>query len=155
MGKIGDILEGGKHEKTISLNENGIEFCVIINPLGNTQLRYNVMQSSFELVPHEKMMKYIEHPIGFVYFIKSEFGYKIGMTKSLDKRLRTFDVKLPFEFKLFCHIASSDYKKIEKDIHIILSEERINGEWFNLSFSSWRKVLTYCQDNDLKIIKNG
>ena len=42
---------------------------------------------------------------GFVYIIKSELGYKIGMTKSIHDRTKIFNVKLPIKWefeKIYC-----------------------------------------------------
>ena len=33
---------------------------------------------------------------GYVYVLKSAYGYKIGRTRSMPDRMRTFGVQLPF-----------------------------------------------------------
>jgi hypothetical protein len=69
----------------------------------------------------------------YVYFIKSDYGYKIGKTKNIKVRLKTFDVKLPFDIYLYAYIKTKQMDDCEKFFHNILSEKRINGEWFDLN----------------------
>lgn len=73
---------------------------------------------------------------GYVYFIK-EFHtntYKIGKSKSIEERLRMFNVKLPFEWEITHFIKTSDYSLAEKLIHRMFDKKRINGtEWFELT----------------------
>lgn len=84
--------------------------------------------------------------MGYVYFVKSDYGFKIGYTTNLTTRLNTFGVKLPFKILLNSYIETFDYKNIELMLHKMLSHKRLNGEWFSLT------------DNDFsdidKIIKN-
>ena len=71
---------------------------------------------------------------GFVYLLKSPSGfYKIGRTKSPEDRLRTFSVKLPFEVE-FEHITEcQDMYYLEKTLHKRFADNRVNGEWFDLT----------------------
>lgn len=71
---------------------------------------------------------------GFVYLVKSDRGfYKIGHSKSLDKRMRIFNVKLPFEVELEHVIECKDRFKAEKYLHGKFASKRGNGEWFSLT----------------------
>lgn len=70
---------------------------------------------------------------GYVYFIKSDFGYKIGYTATLKKRMKVFEVKLPFKFEIHSVIQCPEYKHIEFFLHNQLHHKRINGEWFDLN----------------------
>lgn len=71
--------------------------------------------------------------LGFVYVIASDFGFKIGVTKSFTSRTKTFNVKLPFDWNYILLFSSTIYKKIEKELHVFFKSKHINGEWFNLS----------------------
>lgn len=71
--------------------------------------------------------------IYYVYFIKSDYGYKIGKTKNINNRLKTFDVKLPFDFELYSYIETKAMDDCESWFHELLKEKRINGEWFDLN----------------------
>lgn len=71
---------------------------------------------------------------GYVYLLKSPTGaYKIGRTKDPTNRLKTFEVKLPFEVDYVCVIQSNDMYGLEADLHAYYADKRINGEWFALT----------------------
>lgn len=79
---------------------------------------------------------------GFVYIIKSDFGYKIGMSKSIHDRTRIFNVKLPIQWDFERVYCLKEYKLLEKFLHSKFESKKINGEWFNLS------------EEDLKLIES-
>lgn len=71
---------------------------------------------------------------GYVYLVQSPTSfYKIGRTKNPDDRLKTFEVKLPFEVSYAAVIEACDMYTLEKTLHHIYDSKRVNGEWFNLS----------------------
>jgi Meiotically up-regulated gene 113 len=71
---------------------------------------------------------------GFVYLIQSQSGaYKIGRTKNPNDRLKTFNVKLPFEVEFICLIETANMHALEAELHEQFSDKRVNGEWFNLN----------------------
>jgi len=70
---------------------------------------------------------------GFVYFIKSQYGWKVGKAKNINDRLKTFEVKLPFDFDLKYYIKTINYHSLEKELHDFLKVKNINGEWFELN----------------------
>ena len=70
---------------------------------------------------------------GYVYLIQSPSGhYKIGRTSDPKDRMKTFNVKLPFEVEFICVIPSADMYLLEKQLHRQFESKRINGEWFAL-----------------------
>ena len=76
-------------------------------------------------------------PHGYVYFLKSQFGFKIGMSNKISRRIKEFEVKLPFEVELHSFCKLDEYKKLEKELHAALESKNINGEWFSLSEEDW------------------
>lgn len=70
---------------------------------------------------------------GFVYVIKSAYGYKIGKTVNLKDRTRLFSVKLPFPISIEHYAWFDDYSAAEMNFHRQFHEKRLEGEWFNLS----------------------
>lgn len=68
--------------------------------------------------------------LGYVYLIKSKYGYKVGKTKNLFKRNKIFEVKLPFNFEIKNFIITSNYNEVETEIHHKLKLFHLNGEWF-------------------------
>lgn len=71
---------------------------------------------------------------GFVYLLKSPTtNYKIGRTKNPNDRLKTFEVKLPFEVEFEHLIQCVDMYRAEGILHHRFRYRRVNGEWFTLS----------------------
>jgi hypothetical protein len=71
---------------------------------------------------------------GYVYLIQSESGwYKIGKTSNPENRIRTFSVKLPFRVEYICLIKSNNMDELEMELHDYFKDQRIDGEWFELS----------------------
>lgn len=71
---------------------------------------------------------------GYVYLIQSiSQHYKIGRTRNPKDRLRTFNVKLPFEVDFIAVIRTKDMFSLEAELHQRFGDKRINGEWFDLS----------------------
>jgi len=70
---------------------------------------------------------------GYIYVIKSEYGYKIGKTVNLKSRTSLFSVKLPFPIELVHYAWFENYSQAERKFHDIFSSKRLEGEWFNLS----------------------
>lgn len=76
-----------------------------------------------------------DNRIGVVYFIKNNEGLtKIGRTINLKKRL----LGLKHEhrgkgLKVIHYIESQDVYVLEKTLHKVFADKRIQGEWFDLS----------------------
>jgi len=62
--------------------------------------------------------------------------YKIGMSKKPEYRERTLQSEKP-EITLICskmYSSRDEARKIEKELHQRFKNNRIRGEWFNLSY---------------------
>lgn len=71
--------------------------------------------------------------IGFVYLIKSPYGYKIGKTIQIHDRLKLFNVKLPFKWELVSYIICESHGEMESQFHLNWKDKNLNGEWFILT----------------------
>lgn len=71
-------------------------------------------------------------PDGFVYVLQSGQHYKIGKTKRLDSRIMTLKIQLPMPVFLLHAFPCQDYSQSELELHALLHEWRLNGEWFGL-----------------------
>lgn len=82
---------------------------------------------------------------GYVYIIKKndENIVKIGMSKNYSERTKQISTKLPFEVETVKVFKTKDMYSLERKLHDIYKEKRLNGEWFELS------------NEDLEYIKNG
>lgn len=70
---------------------------------------------------------------GYVYLIHSVHGYKIGKTKRMKERSQLFSVKLPFEIDVVHYAWFEDYSIAEAALHRRFREQRLGGEWFQLT----------------------
>lgn len=108
----------------------------------NGDVRVNIMNHhKFENLSPDRFLRNIfGSSLGYVYFIYSEYGWKIGKAKHLNTRMRTFDVKLPFEWQLKHYIKSLNYHELEKRFHQMFEDTKINGEWFALNESDFEII---------------
>lgn len=75
---------------------------------------------------------------GFVYLLAAFHDkqlYKIGRATNPNNRLRTFNVKLPFPVAYECVIETGDMYRLERELHRLFDDKRLDGEWFRLSQS--------------------
>lgn len=73
---------------------------------------------------------------GYVYLVRGETNpitYKIGFTKDIKNRIKTFSVKLPFPIEFVCAIKTDDMIVLETELHKRFADKRLDGEWFDLS----------------------
>lgn len=70
---------------------------------------------------------------GYIYVIRSPYGFKIGKTVNLKQRTRLFEVKLPFKNSLEHYAWFENYTHAERSFHLRFHEKRLEGEWFDLS----------------------
>lgn len=71
---------------------------------------------------------------GWVYLIreKSEGHYKIGKTTVPLARRKKFEVVLPFKIEPICEIHAANHHQLERDLHAMFADKRVDGEWFAL-----------------------
>lgn len=71
--------------------------------------------------------------VGYVYLVRGTNElYKIGRTKQLQRRMKRFEVKLPFEVEVIALIRTETPNIEEKKWHERFAEKRLDGEWFSL-----------------------
>lgn len=79
---------------------------------------------------------------GYVYLIRSERDeYKIGKTKSINKRIAWFSVKLPFKIEHIHTIECEDMDDAEKLLHERYAAKRLHGEWFALTEQDVKEII--------------
>ena len=73
--------------------------------------------------------------IGYIYLIRNiNFEYKIGITKkSVNKRVKQLQTGNPHQLEIVSFFFIKNYNKVEKSLHNIYKNKRLNGEWFNLT----------------------
>lgn len=88
----------------------------------------------------------IKEVYGYVYILKSDFGYKIGCTGDLKQRVYYFGVKLPFDVTLHSYIKTKGHSNLEGRLHSLMKHKRIDGEWFDLSESDFIDLDRYLKN---------
>lgn len=73
----------------------------------------------------------------YVYIIGwQEVGcYKIGISRSPDKRIHQLEANLPFPLEIIVVRQVEDSAHLERCLHHANSERRLKNEWFRLSQS--------------------
>ena len=72
---------------------------------------------------------------GFVYLFhaRNTSRYKIGITKNIETRLKSANTHSPYPVSCIAFIKSNDAKALESNLHRHFSEQRVHGEWFELT----------------------
>jgi hypothetical protein len=70
---------------------------------------------------------------GYVYVVRSPYGFKIGKARRWRERTQLFHVKLPFPISVEMTGWFSNYSVAERNFHRRFHAKRLEGEWFDLS----------------------
>jgi len=69
----------------------------------------------------------------YVYIIKTSFGSKIGMSRTPEVRIKSIVGSLPFGSEYYDYFLIDEAREKEDYFHKKYREQKIKGEWFNLS----------------------
>lgn len=96
-----------------------------------------------------KDLKNEEYNKGYVYIIKIDNYYKIGITRNPKNRFGEYTklMKPPQVINITC---CNNYKEVEKELHNMFSDKNTNGEWFNLNDEDINKAIQYLKENEYK-----
>lgn len=144
------LFKQGRERKR--LKKSSKHFTFIFDVFDDGSCRFKIQYAQSCKVEYDKdflLSKFIPL-VGYVYFLSSSHGYKIGKTNKIDRRISEFNIQLPFEFKLHSYIKSVDYELIETELHNLMEGKRLNGEWFELDQSDFNEIEKYCQSKGIK-----
>lgn len=85
---------------------------------------------------------------GFVYLIKCDDSYKIGVSKKPHNRLNTLQTGTAKKLELIYYKKFDDCYKVEKYLHKTFNDKRISGEWFNLEIRDIDKFYSICENSE-------
>lgn len=80
--------------------------------------------------------------IGYVYLVKLDKHYKIGISKTPEQRLKEFTM-LPYKLEDIKIARVNEYEKIEKELHEEYKTKKVRGEWFELNESEVEEIVEY------------
>ena len=90
---------------------------------------------------NEKPKKIKATPDGYIYLVKCENKYKIGVTKNIKQRLKQLDTR-PFNLEVIKTTSKiKNVYQVEKELHNKLKPYRITGEWYDLDKSACSVVI--------------
>jgi hypothetical protein len=71
-----------------------------------------------------------------VYIIQCQTRYKIGQSRNITKRLRSYGTAIPFPWKVYAIIPTAHPEALEAHFHETLAAYRVQGEWFEFGDST-------------------
>ncbi|TRZ80529.1 hypothetical protein D4R86_04215 [bacterium] len=139
---IHDYYKSSKEKERISyiIREGSFSIRLTFYRNGETHFHIDHYYTNNSIIKDANIIKEYCLDVGSVYFLESEFGWKIGKTTNIRRRKNIFDVKLPFKYAVRFHIKTSEKTKLEKYFHQYFKDKLINGEWFLISEDDIRNV---------------
>jgi len=91
----------------------------------------------------EELNKRIPRARGCVYFFKivGLSGVKIGYSKELTPTKRLRDFSFPRGYKLLGYFSTVNARLVEQEIHKMLSQYRLNREWFDITEEKVNEII--------------
>jgi hypothetical protein len=87
---------------------------------------------------------YPQHsPAGYIYIVKTPYGYKIGCTTRPESRPMEVCGSVPIPIEVIAVFKVDDRRDTEQFLHQYYSDKRIRGEWFALSDDDIIKLKGY------------
>jgi predicted GIY-YIG superfamily endonuclease len=80
---------------------------------------------------------------GYIYLL-NEVGstkYKIGMTKNLNKRIKSHKCSNSSELKYIAYKRVETALREETKLHALLSDYKISGEWYNIEDATIQHII--------------
>lgn len=94
---------------------------------------------------------------GYVYLIgTSTYGwYKIGKAKTPEVRVKDLGILLPFKLKVYGVWKAKNHHLLEKTLHEIYKDQRINGEWFEFDGEHISSIFNSLPADSMILTENG
>ncbi len=86
--------------------------------------------------------------------------FKIGVSRNLDKRISGMQTSIPEKLDVILQITGRDDiwhgfypENLEKELHELFAEQRMEGEWFRLDDKNFHDELLYAVEIRFKVLK--
>ena len=100
------------------------------------------MTTNKQLLTLRKIKKEFEMYNGrYLYLIKCNEYYKIGIAFDLDQRLSSLQGGNPYELEVVCAFKIKDARESEKLLHELFKDKRQLGEWFKLDYKDVEVII--------------
>ena len=70
----------------------------------------------------------------YIYFVSDGTYCKIGYTKDVESRMTYLQIASSKKLKLLYSFKTFDYSNIENQLHAILKNYHVTGEWYDILF---------------------
>lgn len=84
----------------------------------------------------------------FIYVLKSDKYYKIGIAKEVAKRMRELQTGDPVKHLFVCSSFFENAPKFESRLHEAFHEYRVGGEWFELPPEKLEELIEILENKD-------
>jgi predicted DNA-binding antitoxin AbrB/MazE fold protein len=160
------VYEDGEVKELYALKLNGGEMLDIKRSkeiLSLLSELYNNIDDDFveiyneELRAKDNKRRYINSKVEketqpkYLYLVKADKYYKIGITKSPVSRLSDLMTLPPFEGEVLKCVMVDKAEDREKYLHKKYDDKRVNGEWFVLSDREIENTLKYIDLHALEL----
>jgi hypothetical protein len=83
----------------------------------------------------------------YIYILRCHTFYKIGIASDVKQRICQLQIGNPYKIELVeCFEIDAQYvAKIEKDLHRVLRNKNVSGEWFRLGDEVLEVIKDYCR----------
>jgi len=90
----------------------------------------DILNKLQELSPTESLKEKKRNEIGYIYINKCDNKYKIGKTKDIKKRIKTYITENPNNVECVYYSEFKNYHSIENDFIKHFKEYNLHHEWF-------------------------
>lgn len=102
----------------------------------------------FKSVERSKKYKEESNKGDYLYIIKCDKYYKIGIASNIDSRLNSLQCGNPFELEVVCAFRVKKARQLEKDLHNGLRQFNHKREWFILDTDFIEDLKVFIENYD-------
>lgn len=124
----------------------------IVKKSGNSSLSLELRTEVSSLIQNSQLESFITSEHGYVYFVCSEYGYKIGCAKDYKSRVKSLGTIMPFDYDVTHVIECVNYQELERILHKAFESKRIKGEWFKIDNDDMKDVQKICDNYNARLI---